>query len=434
MSRAAKKTLPSLAAPSAVVGLLLTEKAEVKELTLKLAADGSLSAIALQTLLKKKESPELLGTYPYKTHTLSLFGYSKGKVGTENKHELPPPHDSTLCFGDILLIASLTPADWSYPVSFKSAEYETFYTRAFGGFEDLDEEEEGDEEELVEDEVDDEVVEEEDEEPEDEPSEDDEEDDTGGDVGGDADGEDAPIVPILPKKKVAAAAPACAAIPFAAKVKKARKSVASGGAAGVAIPFTGFLHVSEVDELREQWDETPCDRVALCPQRAAVHASLTKLFKGLLTPEEVDRFERCIYNSTIRRATERHVGKAWSHPPFVELYTMQAKTLTANFHPASYVKNTELFDRYKRGEVDFVGICGMDSYQMFEARWRDSFVAQQAQEKRQLEGNKAMATDRFLCTRCWKRECTYYEMQTRSADEPMTIFITCLNCGKHWRQ
>jgi transcription elongation factor S-II len=28
---------------------------------------------------------------------------------------------------------------------------------------------------------------------------------------------------------------------------------------------------------------------------------------------------------------------------------------------------------------------------------------------------------------------TYYEMQTRSADEPMTVFVSCLNCGKNWK-
>jgi folate-dependent phosphoribosylglycinamide formyltransferase PurN len=76
----------------------------------------------------------------------------------------------------------------------------------------------------------------------------------------------------------------------------------------------------------------------------------------------------------------------------------------------------------------------MNSYDLYPSKWKESFELQQLREKSQLEGNKSMATDQFLCTRCWKRECTYYEMQTRSADEPMTIFITCVNCGKHWRQ
>ena len=31
-------------------------------------------------------------------------------------------------------------------------------------------------------------------------------------------------------------------------------------------------------------------------------------------------------------------------------------------------------------------------------------------------------TDEFLCMKCWKRECTYFQKQTRSADEPMTTF------------
>jgi len=59
-------------------------------------------------------------------------------------------------------------------------------------------------------------------------------------------------------------------------------------------------------------------------------------------------------------------------------------------------------------------------------------------EKFYLEASKANAmnmttTDMFQCTKCGKKETGYYQMQTRSADEPMTTFHTCYNCGKRWR-
>jgi transcription elongation factor S-II len=34
-------------------------------------------------------------------------------------------------------------------------------------------------------------------------------------------------------------------------------------------------------------------------------------------------------------------------------------------------------------------------------------------------------TDAFKCSRCQQRKCTYYQMQTRSADEPMTVSCAC---------
>ncbi|CAI9089672.1 OLC1v1024290C1 [Oldenlandia corymbosa var. corymbosa] len=39
----------------------------------------------------------------------------------------------------------------------------------------------------------------------------------------------------------------------------------------------------------------------------------------------------------------------------------------------------------------------------------------------------------FQCGKCKKRETTYYQLQTRSADEPMTTFVTCTNCNNRWR-
>jgi len=42
-------------------------------------------------------------------------------------------------------------------------------------------------------------------------------------------------------------------------------------------------------------------------------------------------------------------------------------------------------------------------------------------------------TDMFQCSNCKKRRCKYFQMQTRSSDEPMTTFVSCLNCGKRWK-
>jgi hypothetical protein len=84
-------------------------------------------------LLKKKKMPELIGSYPYGEMVLTLWSWKEGKAGTENKHELPPPYDDLL-FGEILVTAgeeAVTPEIW-----------DAFYTEAFGGFEDLEDEEE----------------------------------------------------------------------------------------------------------------------------------------------------------------------------------------------------------------------------------------------------------------------------------------------------
>ena len=39
----------------------------------------------------------------------------------------------------------------------------------------------------------------------------------------------------------------------------------------------------------------------------------------------------------------------------------------------------------------------------------------------------------FKCGKCRQWKTTYYEMQTRSADEPTTVFITCHLCNSHWK-
>ncbi|KAJ4822363.1 hypothetical protein Tsubulata_037824 [Turnera subulata] len=55
-------------------------------------------------------------------------------------------------------------------------------------------------------------------------------------------------------------------------------------------------------------------------------------------------------------------------------------------------------------------------------------------DRRRLIANTQEATtDQFKCGKCGKRETTYYQLQTRSADEPMTQYITCVSCQNRWK-
>ena len=362
--------------------LVLTQKAEVK--SAKLSVDKNVSLDHIQKYYKKKTEPELLGTYNYKSTTLYLFGYTKGKAGTENKHELPPPHDSTLVFGDIVLVASKDENSFANPVNFKIEDYEMFYSKAFGGFDDLDEDDEDDDvliEEEVEEEVEEEGIIEE------------EEDIVTYASEGEVEEEEEVIVK-----------------------KEKRKTKATN------VTISTFIHPDK--QLKESSDKNDI--------RNIITQNIVKLLN--FKEKEANDFEKHIYIASLKEADMKHIVKDWSNKYFVTLYKSSARKYIGNLCASSYIKNNELFNKYKNKEVNFKDICGMNYYELYSSKWKEAIDHQKDIEKRQLEGNKAMATDQFLCTRCFKRECTYYEMQTRSADEPMTIFINCLNCGKNWRQ
>ena len=117
-----------------------------------LITDKTLPTVAaIGTLIRRSTPPDLIGTWKWNNLVLSLYGYKTGKAGTENKHELPPPHDTVLLFGEAVVVATKN----NLVVNFTSNEYMKFYNESMGGFEDLgsedsEEEEEEEEEELSE--------------------------------------------------------------------------------------------------------------------------------------------------------------------------------------------------------------------------------------------------------------------------------------------
>lgn len=98
-------------------------------------------------------------------------------------------------------------------------------------------------------------------------------------------------------------------------------------------------------------------------------------------------------------------------------------------------KNPDLRRRVLLGEVKPERLITMTPEEMAsDERQRQ---ISQIKEKALFECERGQApkatTDQFKCGRCGQRKCTYYQMQTRSADEPMTTYVTCVNCNNHWK-
>ena len=374
--------------------VILSIKGEFRKANLQLASDGNLTMDILQKYFKKKEQPDEICSYEYDNKYIYIFGYKKGKKGTENKTELPEPYSETALFGDALIIVSIN-RSWVNPIPFTIDQWNTFYQQDHTKKEEEDEDE--DEEDIDED------VEEVEEEDSKSVKDDFEESDTEKELLLDKEDEDDFDTDLSEKE-------ALEYIKAAIKEKKPKVDP----------------NVLKIEITLDQSYESNPLRIMCIKSFNFLEDSFSK--------EDIISLEKGIYEATYDSAVKQYISLSWKSNTFCEVYRQIVRSVLSNIHPKSPVCNTRLLNRVKEGEFALYNIPFMSSYDMFPEHWftlKDKLLQR---EQKILEGNKSRATDQFKCRRCQKRECTYYELQTRSADEPMTIFITCLNCGKEWRQ
>ena len=65
---------------------------------------------------------------------------------------------------------------------------------------------------------------------------------------------------------------------------------------------------------------------------------------------------------------------------------------------------------------------------------KDAIMAKKIQEMEESEASLMRMSTLYECPKCKARKCTWYQQQTRGADEPMTIFAKCLECGNSWTE
>jgi len=151
-----------------------------------------------------------------------------------------------------------------------------------------------------------------------------------------------------------------------------------------------------------------------------------KLNEKIGNKKKSTNLEKGIFNYTLKEADRHKIVKKWDNKQFVQIYTDHLRSILNNL-------KGEILQQINDETILPQVVAFMTHQELLPNKWKDMIEAKAKRDKNKFETNLAASTDTFTCRKCKSNECTYYQMQTRSADEPMTTFVTCLKCGNRFK-
>ena len=125
---------------SNVKAIILRDNKSVKEILVPDSlCTGQLDISVVQGIKSKgHDDIERECDYEWNNDVISMYCWSEGSESKINKHDLPPPIDNELYYGDILVLRH----ENGNLLDLSKDSYNKFYEDAFGGFEDIEDDEE----------------------------------------------------------------------------------------------------------------------------------------------------------------------------------------------------------------------------------------------------------------------------------------------------
>ena len=137
--------------------------------------------------------------------------------------------------------------------------------------------------------------------------------------------------------------------------------------------------------------------------------------------------EISIFNSCIKKAKQEKVIRKWNNEMFVLMYLNKCKVIFC------HLKLPEIIEKLKSDKLFVYNIAFKNHMDLLPEKWELKIKEKELRLDNKFFPKIEASTDNFKCGKCKSRACTYYQLQTRSADEPMTTFVTCTNCGQRWK-
>ena len=140
-----------------------------------------------------------------------------------------------------------------------------------------------------------------------------------------------------------------------------------------------------------------------------------------------ENLEKGIYNYTLTKCDEKNLIKKWSNNLFLLIYIQKVKSIIFN------LKNNTIYNKLINKEFKAHELVFMDHKELRPDIWNKLLEEKKIKDENKFTEKIEASTDDFTCFKCKSNKCTFYQLQTRSADEPMTTYVTCLNCGNRWK-
>ena len=134
-----------------------------------------------------------------------------------------------------------------------------------------------------------------------------------------------------------------------------------------------------------------------------------------------------IFNYCLKEAAQKKIIRKWENTYFVELYIDRFRSIFMN------LQKTDLLKDIQNKKIKPEDVAFMTHQEMRPKKWDKFIESKIKRDKYKFENNIEACTDSFTCRKCKSNKCSYYQMQTRSADEPMTTFVSCISCGSRWK-
>jgi len=159
-------------------------------------------------------------------------------------------------------------------------------------------------------------------------------------------------------------------------------------------------------------------------------ASIVKVLQTLINNEKISiNVEKGIFNYSIREAKGKSVVKKWDNIYFVMIYVDRFKTIYRNMKENDKFLQDVINETIKYDELAFI-----THQEMNYERWKPLIDEKMKRDKNKFDEKIEASTELFTCRKCRSKKCTYMMAQLRSADEPMNIFVSCIDCGTRWKQ